>query len=287
MRQDSHISERVVKIDSTARMPSSGHHARVRRAAFTLVELLVVIGIIALLISILLPALSKARQAAQRVGCLSNLRQIGLAFVMYENQNNGYIPSGMGATRGMVWNSSQGSGPTWQGGGGGWANSQWDEQMLPYLTSAPLYDFNGEPPKSLRVGVYVCPFDTFGGSADYWGQFARRSYLYNRGGDDYPFRPRKRSMIKAVNPGTPVSEIAIVLDAFKWGSQAVNTLGWSGSTQGYWYFGDTVVDWGFWPNYHPIARIERNALFLDGHCETLVDLKSDSFKRKMEYTVKW
>jgi prepilin-type N-terminal cleavage/methylation domain-containing protein/prepilin-type processing-associated H-X9-DG protein len=74
--------------------------SRPRRSAFTLVELLVVIGIIAVLISLLLPSLSRARENAKQVQCMSNLRQLGNAFVMYVDAHKGYFPRpGAGTSR--------------------------------------------------------------------------------------------------------------------------------------------------------------------------------------------
>ena len=72
------------------------------KRGFTLVELLVVIGIIALLISILLPALNRAREQADLIGCMSNLRNIGQMVQEYAAENRGYLPYGFAAMKGGI-----------------------------------------------------------------------------------------------------------------------------------------------------------------------------------------
>lgn len=131
---------------------------------FTLVELLVVIAIIGVLVGLLLPAVQAAREAARRMQCSNNLKQMGLALHNYADANRRFPASFY-----RIWPHNSTSAPTFGTPGWGWGTA-----ILPYLEQSALYNSlnvginrldGGAVTKTLaqtNLSVYRCPSDTGG-----------------------------------------------------------------------------------------------------------------------------
>ncbi len=125
-----------------------------RMDAFTLIELLVVISIVALLISILLPALQNARESARKIKCGTNLKQLGLATNTYIDDNHGYFPNYLHSTNGYA------SGILQINALARYINARRSDQTITTPGMYSIYDYRGTTIEEIYVAthpVVVCP----------------------------------------------------------------------------------------------------------------------------------
>jgi prepilin-type N-terminal cleavage/methylation domain-containing protein/prepilin-type processing-associated H-X9-DG protein len=181
-----------------------------RQRAFTLIELLVVISIIALLVGILLPALSAARKTAQTAVCLSNLRQTGVGVHGYATDNDSATPPS------IVWGFTTDDGQLLE-------NAEWSLLIMSYIASTGDGTYKGAPSSANQVDTSYATLDTFRcpsaliptGRIHYSGHpLTMPIYLYSSSQSPAPFK---------LDQARRSSENMLVADANQFETRAVTS----------------------------------------------------------------
>jgi prepilin-type N-terminal cleavage/methylation domain-containing protein len=226
---------------------------------FTLVELLVVIGIIAVLIAILLPALNKARKQSMQVQCASNMRQCGQAMLLYADANNGTLfPDGLGWGNSHVYLNSPNDGSmVFNGIDGVLAQPDKWQQYHYNVWTVPVFGVWNPP-------IMVCPTDDTDPPPNGF-----HTYILNDDLDD-PATGREKFQIYGTpfpNHASPSNVVLMGEKISAWGDYYMNVSDVNDTND----YAQGKVD-----EFRHGLKIGSNYLFLDMHVESLIITASDA-----------
>jgi prepilin-type N-terminal cleavage/methylation domain-containing protein/prepilin-type processing-associated H-X9-DG protein len=182
-------NKKSVSAEHESRGDHLGYRSKSDSNGFTLIELLVVIAIIAILAAMLLPALAKAKQKAQGIACMNNLKQLTLGWIMYNGDNNGALPPNCEAAEQKPTATDPAIQP-----GGMW--SQWCPGNMRSTAIATILDQTNfiraglVYPYVQTISVYKCPADQSSTPFGTLGNFPwLRSFSMNCWLNPYPGSP--------------------------------------------------------------------------------------------------